>query len=177
LGFYSLHLAPKASSSDNFISFEPDTRLFPTLLNRLGIATSLFPTVRFSALPYPIGNGGNVLHSFPEGGYHPQFSSIEDNMDDSGLQVCFKLDTLVKILEIEPAFIKIDVEGAEYEVLQGMQETLSQYHPTLMIEIHPEWQPTGSSVEKIYSLMNRHGYSHQEITNDPISVRTLWRVI
>lgn len=177
-GFYSVHLAPKATPGDNFISFEPDSRVFPILLNRLGIATSLFPSVKFSALPYPVGNVENVVPCFPADGYHPQFSSAsaEDNGDIS--EPCFKLDTLVESLKLEPTFVKIDVEGAEYQVLLGMQETLSKYHPTLMIEIHPQWQATGASVEKIYSLMKSHGYSHpKDITLDSISVRTLWQVV
>jgi FkbM family methyltransferase len=37
-------------------------------------------------------------------------------------------------LELDPSFVKIDVEGAELEVLNGMRETLSRSQPVLMIE-------------------------------------------
>lgn len=37
-------------------------------------------------------------------------------------------------LSLNPAFIKIDVEGAEVEVLQGLQDTIARHRPTLMIE-------------------------------------------
>ncbi len=37
-------------------------------------------------------------------------------------------------LELSPEFVKIDVEGAELEVLQGMEATIARSHPTLMIE-------------------------------------------
>jgi FkbM family methyltransferase len=37
---------------------------------------------------------------------------------------------------IKPDFIKIDVEGAEFSVLQGAEKTLKEYKPVLMIEIH-----------------------------------------
>ena len=35
---------------------------------------------------------------------------------------------------LSPYFIKIDVQGFEYEVLQGGQETLRKYSPVLLIE-------------------------------------------
>ncbi len=35
-----------------------------------------------------------------------------------------------------PDTIKIDVEGAEFEVLQGARDLLTQYHPTLFLDTH-----------------------------------------
>lgn len=37
-------------------------------------------------------------------------------------------------LELDPTFVKIDVEGAEVEVLQGMRETIARSRPSFMIE-------------------------------------------
>lgn len=37
-------------------------------------------------------------------------------------------------LELEPSFVKIDVEGAELEVLQGLRETIDRSQPALMLE-------------------------------------------
>jgi FkbM family methyltransferase len=38
-------------------------------------------------------------------------------------------------LEIQPLFIKIDVEGAEMSVLRGSSLTLEEFHPIVLIEI------------------------------------------
>jgi FkbM family methyltransferase len=35
-----------------------------------------------------------------------------------------------------PDIIKIDVEGAEFEVLEGAGRTLAEFHPTIFLEIH-----------------------------------------
>ena len=37
-------------------------------------------------------------------------------------------------LGLDPAFVKIDVEGAELGVLEGLRETIERCHPALMIE-------------------------------------------
>lgn len=38
-----------------------------------------------------------------------------------------------------PQFVKIDVEGFEWEVLKGMEHTLQEYRPDLWIELHDEF--------------------------------------
>ena len=35
-----------------------------------------------------------------------------------------------------PDVIKIDVEGAEFEVLEGATRALTEFHPTIFLEIH-----------------------------------------
>ena len=71
--------------------------------------------------------------------------------------------------------MKIDVEGAEYEVLSGMKNTLAESKPTIMLELHPEWQPPGCSVEMITSFLQSYGYTSQELTRDRVSIRSLWK--
>jgi len=47
------------------------------------------------------------------------------------------IDNLINKGLIErPDFIKIDVEGVEMDVLDGMIETLTNYKPELFIEVH-----------------------------------------
>jgi hypothetical protein len=48
-----------------------------------------------------------------------------------------RLDDLLSAGEIPPPdFVKIDVEGAEVEVLEGARETLARFGPTLIVELH-----------------------------------------
>ncbi|MDJ0554515.1 MAG: FkbM family methyltransferase [Microcoleaceae cyanobacterium MO_207.B10] len=42
------------------------------------------------------------------------------------------------LLELNPSFIKIDVEGLEFEVLDGLKSTIAQHKPNLFIEIRNE---------------------------------------
>ncbi len=48
-----------------------------------------------------------------------------------------RLDSIVDELRLAPPeLIKIDVEGAELDVLEGARETLERYRPTMLIEAH-----------------------------------------
>ncbi|MBF0478245.1 MAG: FkbM family methyltransferase, partial [Candidatus Omnitrophica bacterium] len=55
-----------------------------------------------------------------------------------------------------PHLIKIDVEGHELKVLQGMTETMRQYHPILFVELHPTLCDT---IPKIFDLLSSEGYA------------------
>ena len=49
------------------------------------------------------------------------------------------LDAIVKESKLGRVdVIKIDVEGAEFEVLKGTAQTLDDYHPVLIIELEPQ---------------------------------------
>ncbi|MEN3025727.1 MAG: FkbM family methyltransferase [Candidatus Methanosuratincola petrocarbonis] len=55
-------------------------------------------------------------------------------------------------------WIKIDVEGAEYEVLEGLSQTLETCRPKLIVEIFEKNQ------EKVFNLMSKFGYKWKEIS-------------
>lgn len=63
------------------------------------------------------------------------------------------LDAIIS--EKEPVdFIKIDTEGAEFEVLLGAQNLLARYSPRMVIEIHDP-----SNELKIEPWLSKRGYS------------------
>ncbi|MDJ0916053.1 MAG: FkbM family methyltransferase [Desulfobacterales bacterium] len=65
---------------------------------------------------------------------------------------CTTIDTLVKELKLTKIdFIKMDIEGAEIEALQGARKTLAELRPQVAIASyhHREGRPTASTVEKI----------------------------
>lgn len=50
-----------------------------------------------------------------------------------------KIDMICEILQNNPKHISIDVEGSEWEVLKGAEETIKQFKPILWVSIHPEF--------------------------------------
>lgn len=65
---------------------------------------------------------------------------------------------------IIPELIKIDVEGAEYDVLYGAKETLKTYDPIIYLSIHPkELELLGCSVSNLISLLSDLGYFSYDV--------------
>ena len=55
--------------------------------------------------------------------------------------------------------VKIDVEGAELGVFQGMKDTLARFTPSVVTELDPDLLAScGSTVEDIRALMGSFGY-------------------
>lgn len=55
-----------------------------------------------------------------------------------------------------PDIIKIDVEGAEWEVIQGMDKLLTNHSPKVYIEIHPDM--ISINVAEIISNLEKYDY-------------------
>ncbi|WP_342821481.1 FkbM family methyltransferase [Desulfurococcus sp.] len=63
------------------------------------------------------------------------------------------LDYIVKRLKLRRIdLIKIDVEGAELQVLEGSIETLHKYKPRLVVEVFP------LNIARLMETLNRYGY-------------------
>jgi len=63
------------------------------------------------------------------------------------------IDSLVSELNLTRVdLIKIDVEGAEYEVVKGAFKTIKKYRPLIFAEISPE------NYQKVSCLLNTVGY-------------------
>jgi len=52
---------------------------------------------------------------------------------------CVKIDDIVDVSGIVPTQLSIDVEGAEWEVLRGAEQTILAHHPKIWLSLHPEF--------------------------------------
>lgn len=72
------------------------------------------------------------------------------------------IDQQVKHYELKRVdFIKIDVEGAEYDTLLGAWDTMEEFRPAVILAIHPEAiAGKGDSVEDIVKHLERLPYRY-----------------
>jgi FkbM family methyltransferase len=73
---------------------------------------------------------------------------------------CRTLDSIVEELNIEPDFLKIDVEGFEDVVLSGATTVLSRFRPRIVLEANP-----GDPSNRMTEILSKYGYGFQIITN------------
>ena len=80
-------------------------------------------------------------------------------------------------IDAEPGFIKIDVEGAEYRVLQGLLPALSRWDnkPVILCEVgwgtsgHPAWDEEIATFKQVEAL----GYRAADLDGNPVEIATI----
>jgi FkbM family methyltransferase len=173
-GWYAALLAPKAAAGNRFLLLEPDPRVLPKLYRVAAELSRAFPHVGFFVMPVAAGNGGAVRLTFPYGtDGHPK---AESSADDASGTNTLRIDDIVGALSLRPALLKIDVEGAEWFVLDGARRTLEARSCKVMLEVHPKWQPSGVTTEQVHELVRKFGYSKTDIdASGDVALRELWR--
>lgn len=77
-----------------------------------------------------------------------------------------RLDSLLAVLNPSLTrcdFIKFDVQSYEYFALLGASEIITQFRPTMMVEIAPHWMSRMYDYREIYRFLWRHGYAIEHI--------------
>ena len=87
-------------------------------------------------------------------------SKFEDLLK-SGTIPRITLDSYGKRKGVRPDLIKIDVEGAEGEVLRGATRTLAEDRPVILLSLHPPLVGRyGDSRESLLADLEARGYGH-----------------
>jgi FkbM family methyltransferase len=87
----------------------------------------------------------------------PVFESLLNNATKDIATI--KLDTYCDLYGVVPQVIKIDVEGAEGEVLQGSANVLNNYHPIIFLSLHPHLlSEFGTTKMEILKYIKDKGY-------------------
>jgi FkbM family methyltransferase len=149
VGYYTL-LASKIAKE--VIALEPDPFNYKLLRINLRInGISNVYALNIAASNYT-GTGIYASYIKNTGKLLTQKSNRDNNMSRIKIKVVKLDDLLLKIGKI-PDVIKIDVEGSEIQVLEGLQETLRKGVKCLMIEVHSE----ENKIKAIY-LLKKLGY-------------------
>jgi len=120
-------LMKQTSNVNTTISFEPDNTNLLKLEKQLSTLKNQFPKTNFIVYPAGVYSKNDVLR-FSNNGIDSS-ASLDDS---SSLEVSVvSLDTI--ILNSNPNFIKMDIEGAEKEALLGAKQTIKKYKPNLAI--------------------------------------------
>ncbi len=176
-GFYSFLLSPKAKEHDNFISCEPDHRIHSELFDNISILKKNFKYINFSVVTLPVNNGKEVVIAHDDWG-HPCYLDFdqldEDSKENKKKFQSTTIDNLVSSLSLKPTFVKIDTEGAEFDILEGMKETLKNFKPKIMLEKHPTLLPKTISLNSINEILKNNNYKPNLINENQLAIREIW---
>ena len=150
LGYYSFIMARLVGPQGRVITFEPVVENLVGL--RESIEINKFSNIRL--VDTALGERPGVLKLIRS--ELEKFTATPSTrgyaVEGAQKEVDVKVDTLDSFLareNITPDVIKIDVEGAELDVLRGATETLRKMRPKVLVEIHGWGDPTSEKVKEL----------------------------
>lgn len=117
----------------------------------------------FHTFNFLIGNKNEIVKCFSE-----DLQSLALPGNDS--RIMFSIDMLVNLFGIEPDVIKIDIEGSEYQALQGAYDTICIHRPILFMEIHPNFLNLyNNNIHDIASFVDLINYDVYDLNQTKVS--------
>jgi FkbM family methyltransferase len=156
-GYYTVIFAKLVGSGGKVVVFEPIPKAQERIMEN--VALNDFHNVEMVDLALGSKPGSFVLER-PFQDSRINLNKAEPGPEDILVKV-IRFDDLAKARVLPRAdLIKIDVEGAELEILRGMESYVAAHHPTFVIELHPELLPQfGASVDDVIQWLKERGYS------------------
>lgn len=164
IGTYAMLAARRTGAAGRVIAYEPceETRRY---LRQHLEWNHLAP--RVTVREVCCGAEPGTATFFFRGGAEGMNSLVPTEGFESAPMPVVRLDDDVNALGVTPRLIKIDVEGAEFDVLQGAQETLRTAKPVLFVSLHPApLAEKGLSEAAIVSWLVARGYQTRVIERD-----------
>jgi FkbM family methyltransferase len=158
-GFFTLLFAA-ADVSNRVLAFEPSDQL-RSRAEYLAQINQLDSRVEFS--PCVISDKPGEVRFFSDaasGFVQTQAFSGNDTCGFSPVTLrATTVDEACLTRSLVPTLIKIDVEGFEWEVLQGALQTLKKHRPTIFLELHLNYlEQRGLDPRKALELLEQCGY-------------------
>jgi FkbM family methyltransferase len=164
LGYFTRLFGDLVGPNGRVIAFEPVPQTREQLLVRVGDLSWI------TVLPYAVSDVVGEFSMYIPGKIHGQASlrrhcdlgwSSYELVSSVNVQ-CMPLVMIDQIKDLEKIdFIKVDVEGAELQVLKGARDILARDHPILHLEIEERWMKSfGYGVREVELFLRSIGYSH-----------------
>ena len=135
IGSYTILFSKLVSNTGRVVAFEPDPRVFDVLCENLMMNAALNVTTRKMAVS---DRSGRAILAAGRLGWSG--ASIVGYKRSNNLQTAFvetiTLDEFCDRENMSPDWIKIDVEGAEGLVADGMSRIVGTCHPKILLGFH-----------------------------------------
>lgn len=163
VGLTILPASLQGNENTKIYGFEPSLRNYEAL--KFNVENNNFHNIVIEN--YLVGETDNTDVVFYETADISATSSIikSDNRKfEKTLKKQVSIDSYCNINKLCPDLIKIDVEGAEIEVLKGACEVMKINKPTIFLSVHPKQLVTlGGSEEELMELIQSSNYEIKNI--------------
>jgi FkbM family methyltransferase len=168
VGFHSAYMARLVGSSGSVFAFEPSPANLKVLRYHIGINN--LKQVRVLDKAVSDQDGGSIPFFLLNGGDHPSNSLAFHREEIPNLDKTLRRNARVLNVHsitvdrfcaengVVPNLIKVDVEGAELQVLQGSAEILCSARPYVILAVHPWWLPPGQTTKDLISFLTDRAY-------------------
>ena len=157
VGYFSLLASVLVGENGKVFAFEPLPRNIQFLKKHISINKLTNIEVIETAVSSQTGQ------AFFELGASTAMGHLSDS---GGLQVqMVSLDDLVSNGELKPPdYIKLDVEGAEYDALRGAEAVIDKFHPILFLDTHQR-----SAHQNTIGFLKQKNYRFEILDGKPLA--------
>ena len=151
IGYYALLTAGIVGKTGHIMALEPHPANFSKLQENVSINN--LSNIDCSNVACSNYDGEALMETSLQSNWH----RIAQDNGNGGLKVeARKVDTLARDFT-RLDFIRMDVEGHEYEVIEGSHNTIETFRPALFMEFHPTIAGKGKILRLLTKLKN-YGY-------------------
>ena len=135
VGFFTVIAAKLVGDSGKVYAFEPGSENASSIRHNAQLNNFTQVEVIEKAVSSSSGQGKLLLAQY-SGGHALATADAPPDLAGEVTVELVSIDDLIAQKQIQPPnFVKVDVEGAELDVLKGMSETIKTYKPTIIYEI------------------------------------------
>lgn len=154
-GFHTIIAARHVGPGGRIIAFEPFVENLVALRHNI----ALNELTNVEVIDKAIADSDGVAVMVPEAS--DEVSLVMQRLDREGADErsveVTSLDALLESGRVPaPTVVKMDVEGAEVEVLNGARALLARERPTLLIEVHERW-------DELAPILDETGYDYRPL--------------
>lgn len=160
---------PLSQLSSKVFSFEAS----PTNIKYLNKHLKINKSINVNVVPYLVDKENNKSADFydvDDGSGIPSIVNLKNKKDiiinHIKVEQIF-LDDFVSKNSIIPDVLKIDVEGGEFNVLDGATKILKEYRPQIIISLHPKHlRLLNRDIQEIYDYCSLYSYRLLSCTDE-----------
>lgn len=172
IGLVAYALATQVGSSGRVISFEPD----PQSLDYLRRNVARHSLAQVTIEPLAIAPTAGKLEFYAEGTITSGLASArKDSLMTESMGSVITIDAVTLADAVKrhgmPAWIKMDIEGAEIDVIDGSRDLLASAYPHMVIDTS-HWVGGQTTAGRVEALLRDIGYS--VTTEEPGGSQLTW---